>query len=389
MSNAGLVLNPDVLIAAAQAHTGLDDFGAPDVLEPLRHLTESLIHEACLNEAGIVGHQLGLERLLVNRLRFQKILHDHPQVRAEKIRGPIVIIGFPRSGTTKLQRMTVADPALQKIPFWRMLNPLPLADDLPSGADARIAIAMAATAYIKDHFPAFHAAHPMGALEAEEEDFLMEHSFATSATFSANRMPGYQAWVRQSDPKPFYDLLRLFLQYFQWQDRSSGRMWLLKATCHLHRLRWLLQAFPDATIVHCHRDPATSITSLTDMFCAARKITSDQVDTREVRDFTLAYSLMQMQAYFEQRPLLEKQHRFVDVSFKDIVARPFDVIEKIYAAANIELTDEARAAMRQWEQDNPQHKHGKREYTAEKSGYTETQLRSDFAPYVERFKQFL
>jgi Sulfotransferase family len=181
----------------------------------------------------------------------------------------------------------------------------------------------------------------------------------------------------------------LFLQYFQWEDGSAGRNWILKATCHLHRLRWLLQVFPDATIVHCHRNPVTSLTSLTDMFYEVRKIGSDRDDPLEVGRFTLNYSCWQIAQYLEQRAMLERKHRFVDVDFKDIVAKPFDVIEKIYRAAKVELTDDARAAMRQWEQANPQHKFGKRDYRLEKFGYSEGGLRRDFANYMERFAQFM
>ena len=388
-SAATPVLDADAMIADARKQTGLQDFGAPDVVEPLRILVDSFNRDAHLSAAGVMGQQMNLTRLLVNRLRMQVILNEHPEIRKEEIRGPIVIVGLPRSGTTKLQRMMAADPAFQKLPFWRMLSPLPMPGEKPGDPSPRIAVAEAATRFTRENFPEFHAAHPMGATEPEEEDFLMEHSFATSVTYSSHRLPSYMDWALKTDPKPYYDQLKLFLQMFQWEDHSAGKMWLVKATCHLHRLRWLFEAFPNTILVHCHRDPLTSLTSLTDMFYVVRGIASDKVDPLEVGDFTLNYSRDQLQQYMDQRDVLEKDHNFVDVAFKDIVAKPFEVIESIYRAANIPLTDEARAAMQKWEDNNPQHKHGKRDYQMEKFGYTEERLKKGMAHYIGRFSKYM
>ncbi len=378
----------DALIAAARQQTGLQDFGEPDVAEPLRVMIDSFKRDANLTPAGTAAQQMNLMRLLGNRLRMQKILSAHPEIRKQEIRGPIVIVGLPRSGTTKLQRMMAADPALQKIPFWRMLTPIPMDDAVPGQPDPRIALAEAVTAYTRDNFPNFAAAHPMGATEPEEEDFLMEHSLSTSVTYSSHRMPSYMDWALKIGPKPYYDQLKLFLQFFQWEDHAAGRMWLLKATCHLHRLRWLLQAFPDATVVHCHRNPVTSLTSLADMFCTVRSMCSDSVDPLEVGEFTLNYSREQLRQYIDQRAGLEAKHRFIDVSFNDIVANPFKIIEQVYGAAGIELTDAARTAMQRWDQENPQHKHGKRDYLPQRLGYSEEKLRDGMAQYIGRFSQY-
>ena len=379
----------DALIAEARKQTGLQDFGTPDVVEPLRILVDSFNREARLSPAGVAGQQMNLMRLLINRLRIQAYVNQHPEIRKEEIRGPIVIVGLPRSGTTKLQRMMAADPAFQKLPFWRMLSPLPLADETPGDPSPRIAIAEAATKYTKENFPEFHAAHPMGATEPEEEDFLMEHSFATSVTYSTHRVPTYQDWALKTDPKPYYDQLKLFLQMFQWEEHAAGKMWLVKATCHLHRLRWLFEVFPNTVLVHCHRNPVTSLTSLADMFYVVRCMGSDQTVPSDVGDFTLNYSRDQLQHYMDQRDVLEKDHKFLDVAFNDIVAKPFEVIESVYRAANIPLTDEARAAMQKWEQDNPQHKHGKRDYKMDKYGYSEERIRENMAHYLGRFSQYM
>src|SRR3546814_12861105 len=67
-----------------------------------------------------------VHRCLVNRLRFARDVDLHPEILQEDVSDPIVILGFPRSGTTVLQRMISADPAMQNLALWRVLTPAPL-----------------------------------------------------------------------------------------------------------------------------------------------------------------------------------------------------------------------------------------------------------------------
>lgn len=383
-----VALDANALIAAARAQTGLQDFGEPDVVEPLCVLIDAYHREANLTPAGSAGQAANLLRILSNRLYLQRDFAAHPEILQEKIRGPIVIVGLPRSGTTKLQRVIAADPALQKIPYWRMMFPAPFAADADDAAQ-RIAMTEAAHAYMREHFPKFQAAHPMGATEAEEEDFLMEHSLCTSLTYVSSNVPSYRDYALKRDPALYYGLLKRFLQYFQWQDRATGKPWVIKATCHLHRLRWLIDTFPDAIVVFCHRDPVTSISSIANMFCQVRSMSSDQVDVCHVAQDTLDYSAEQMRQALAQRDELENKHCFVDVGFKDIVERPIALVEKIYAAAGLELTDVARGAMAQWERDNPQHKHGRHSYDLASLGYDEAAMRRAMAHYIDRYAAYM
>jgi Sulfotransferase family len=158
-------LDAEELIAASQKATGLTDFGETDPRESLQQLTRSLNEEACLTEAGIAGKRGSLIRVLSNRLLLQDAFARNPRIADEKIVKPIVILGLPRSGTTKLHRMIAADPQMQKLPLWKLLYPVrALAPGPGTDVENRIAAADAFVNAIRTNNPEQYAGHPMLAL---------------------------------------------------------------------------------------------------------------------------------------------------------------------------------------------------------------------------------
>jgi hypothetical protein len=143
--------------------------------------------------------------------------------------------------------------------------------------------------------------------------------------------------------------------------------------------------FPEATIVHCHRDPVTTVASIGALTAASRGMYSDSGTLEEGGHFGLDHGATQTRGYMKQRALLEKRHRFVDVSYAEITGDILSAIERIYAAAGMDLSPAVPAAVRAWERDNPPGKYGKHRYTLESLGLTADQVRAAFAEYLERF----
>ncbi len=120
-------LEPESLMAAAVAGTGLDDFGPDDFRGRLEVLSRSLREEARLDRAGLFAQSQFLTGLLRNRLLVEDLVVRHPEVLDEAIVAPIVICGLPRTGTTHLHNLIASDPALRSLPYWESLEPV-LAD---------------------------------------------------------------------------------------------------------------------------------------------------------------------------------------------------------------------------------------------------------------------
>lgn len=131
----------DSLLADATAETGLHDFGSLHFTTGLRILLTSFQQEAGLTEVGEHMQCGTIIRHLINRLRYQQDLKNHPEIYDEKIDAPFIILGLPRTGTSKLQRILSADPQAQRLEYWRTIYPAPLADEVPGNPTARIAMA--------------------------------------------------------------------------------------------------------------------------------------------------------------------------------------------------------------------------------------------------------
>ena len=380
-----LRLDLQEIIAASRTETGLSNIGESEMFDGMGILIDALVHEAKLHANGIEAQRTSLIGFLSNRLRIEDTFRRHPEILNEEIHGPIIIIGLPRSGTTKLQRMIAASPDLQKLPYWKILNPVPLAPVTPEAPDTRIAYAEQVSAAMRDLIPDFFAGHPMKPLEPDEEVFMSDLVMrGCNPSYVAN-VPSFDTWLAAQDFGTWYVFLKKLLQLFQWQDGSSKKNWLLKTPEHMSHIEDLFKVFPNATIVHCHRDPAVSVASLAELTIAIRRLYSAHEDHHDVGRFTLERWSQNMNAYLQQRSRLGKNHRFIDISFKLIATNAMAQIETIHQAAGVELRDEARAAMLAWEAGNPPGKHGEFHYQLQNVGLDEAKVHAAFADYLDRF----
>jgi hypothetical protein len=379
----------------AQRRAGAGDFGDPAYAEPLQRLLTALEREADLNPAGRIGQQERIVGLLVNRLRSEEWVRRHPEILAERISAPVVIVGLARTGTTMLHRMLASDPRLHALLWWESRQPAPPLD-LPDGApDPRIAEAEREVEAMLGASPELIAAHPMDAHAPDEEIMLVEHSFLSTNPEAFCRIPSFAAWREGQDLTPGYDYLLRLLRLLQWQKRkrsaqraegersSSGRRWILKTPFHLGHMDCLFRALPDARIVWPHRDPGQCIPSLASLIHALRALGSDRVDPVEIgREWS-----GKMQRAIERCMDVREQHpdRFLDLRYQDLVADPLAQAARIYAFAGLSFDDEVAAGMRRWAVENARDKRPVHRYTQERFGLDEAGLRRDFARYRARF----
>src|SRR5207244_12082126 len=73
-----------------------------------------------------------------------------------------------------------------------------------------------------------------------------------------------------------YRLHRRMLQTFQ--HGSEPRRWLLKSPGHLQTLAQVFAEYPDAKVIHTHRDPRRFIASLVSLLAVLRFTRRDRVD---------------------------------------------------------------------------------------------------------------
>lgn len=379
------MLRAEVAMAAAAQAAGHEDFGDPGFIYGLRIFLDDLRERAQLTDFGVQAQFQDVVRLLVNRLGFARDLKAHPEIRDEVIAPPIIIFGLPRTGSSKLQRMIAADPAMQRLDFWKLMFPAPLPGTKGVTPDPRIEMTQQIEQMLKDLSPQAMAAHPMEALEPDEELWLMEMSFAAPVTWMKVRAPRHRVWTEARDTRPVYAYTRELLQYLQWQDGGGrGRPWVLKSPVHIGELPALLDVFPDATLVHCHRHPAKVVPSFCSLIEHSRKVHSDAVEPRELGAEFNAYWALQTRRNLDARRVLPAD-RMLDVYFDDIREQPLAVIEQIYARAGHRLSAEARRAFADYDARRPENHFGAHHYTLEHFGLSLDAIERAFADYLHAF----
>lgn len=377
------------LLAAATAETGLSDFGDRHFMTGLSALVSALPREAALNAIGEQMVYGGIVRLLSNRLRYVADIRRLPEILEQRIVRPIIILGLPRTGTSKLQRVMSADPQVQRLDFWKTIKPAPFPGEERDNPRARIEAAQLTEQTLATMFPGWMARHPMEALEPDEELHLMDGSFECVISFLFSRVPSYYAYISQCDPRPMYQYLHRMLQYLQWQDGSArdrppSGPWIMKSPVHIGALPILLETFPDAVLVHCHRDLQKVIPSFASLIEEGRKIGSDAVDPLEVGRDMCEYWARSLDRYLVDRAQLPAD-RILDVPFEDICEDVVGVIGTIYARAGRALTSEAVQAFKAYEERRPAHHFGHYEYSAAHYGYTAEMIDRRFAAYRKAF----
>ena len=88
-------------MAEAVANTGLEDFGSDEWREGLEVLCDASMREADGHAFARITQRAMYTGLLEKRLRLIAWAKDHPEVRDERITAPFVVLGLPRTGTTR------------------------------------------------------------------------------------------------------------------------------------------------------------------------------------------------------------------------------------------------------------------------------------------------
>jgi hypothetical protein len=371
------------LIAAARRASGLHDFGAPaEFREPMRRMLDALENEARLHALGRLTVRQTLVRTLVNRLRLEAASDLHPEIGRWPVVAPVFIVGLPRTGTTLLHRLLTCEPSLRPLLAWEALQPAPLPGPRPPGGrDPRVRLAEFSERALRYLAPDFFAIHPVEAHAPEEDVLIMDGSFLSPTVDASLRVPSYSAWFHATDQRPMYRYMRRVIQLLLWQ--RDGR-WLGKTPHHLEQLDALLEVFPDARVVHTHRDPLTVVASFCSMMAHGRRVFSDEIDPAE-----LGAQLSEKLVRGVNRAMASRERLpadvFLDVAYDDLVADPMKEVRRVCDFIGTPLSPATEGAMERWNAANPQHKHGVHRYRLEDFGLEREGLAARFAAYCEHF----
>jgi len=380
-----VTLRVDAVLEAARERTGLDDFGPDDFLPRLGLWLEEADQDPERTALGRLVLWNDCVRCAANRLWVHDLLTRHPEIHDVPIERPIIVVGLPRSGTTHLVNLIAADARLRSLPLWESQQPVPDPREAPGpdGVDPRHARSEATWQAMKLQSPLLAAMHPMSPDHIHEEIELQLPDFASYNQEWVARAPRWRDDYLSKDQTPHYAYLKTVLQILQWL-RPRER-WVLKSPQHLEQLGPLLATFPDASVVVTHRDPVSVIQSAATMLAYGARISYRDPQPRWYLDYWADRIRRLLEASVRDRAVLPSG-RTVDVLFHEFMADEAGTLERIYAAADLPYTDEARAEQRAYVEAHPRGRDGQVVYDLRGDfGAEPDALREPFDFYLKRF----
>ncbi len=378
----GALLDRSRLIEAARRRTRLEDAGDCGFLEGLdRILAES---RGRYTPMGNVLLRNLLVKAIENRLRAVDYLKRHPEVLRIPIRRPIIVLGFPRSGTTLLQTLLAASPDRAPLEFWELMSVTPRNESDPEVDRAVRVREIDRILRLANLFvPELDRIHHSTPTSPEEDWQLLVPGFRALTFVLAYGLEDYGCWLQgEADMVWAYSEHKQRLQIILHQ--RPRRQLVLKCPDHLWFIDALLEVFPDACIVQTHRDPVRCLTSYTSMISLQERTLTGRIEWVSLARRLTRTFLEGARRAHEARSRHDGR-RFFDVAFEELVRDPKGIVQRIAEHFQIEPPGEEvlDAAMGRPRADRP----GSHRYSCDRLGIDPHAVRDQFRWYTDAYAE--
>jgi hypothetical protein len=368
-------------IEAAQKATGLEHFDSNSFREGLDVLLADA-SQVDYPATGIERWRSSLIGALATRLKTTEYLRQHPELLTRPIERPVFVFGIPRTGTTLLSNLLAADPARRSPLTWEIDDPVPPPTSASLLTDPRALARLAAEKKMLAARPEMGKYYRNSAIYPNECMFFIMQDFKALLWEGRGKLRGYRDWLyQQADLTSTYQYHKRFLQLLQ---ADAPGTWNLKQPSHGLWLETLLQVYPDARLIWCHRDPLTA----TGSFCSLMKLGFQSMglapDLEWLSENYPWQAVQHANRIMDARARLGHD-RIIDVHYADLIRDPLPAMKALYRSLGDEFTPSADAGMRGWLADNPQDKFGKHEYKLGQFGLTPDGVRAKFERYLSQY----
>jgi hypothetical protein len=381
-------LDPGALLDLARATTGFDDLGEaewPGWTETYERMLASIDTESKLHVLGRVLARAETLRVLQTWLRLQDAWRTTPAIAATPVDAPLFVVGPPRTGTTILLELLALDPQLRAPIAYEALYPLASM----GGVERRLQLSESEQEFWADIHPEFMTMHELASdLPCECVHFLM-YAFSGPYYSMVYATPSVTGWqLEHLEPVArVYKLHRRMLQTFAHEaPDAEPRRWLLKSPYHVATLPALFAEYPDAKVIHTHRDPRKFLASLVSILSAVRFMRSDNVDV------ALLASLMEpTYQMFLDGTIAERENgtipnsQIVDSHFVALMADPVASLRNTYEQLELDWPAGHDGVITDYLANKPKGTHGTHSYTLADVGLDEASVRATFKHYVAHY----
>ena len=275
------------------------------------------------------------------RLKLVEYLKNHPAVTQIKLKDPVFVIGFPRTGTTFLHELLALYPNFRSHYSWEQMDSIP--EGSSEDIDAMEADRKAKYEKNRSRFEFFlslagdaiQSIHRVGYDECEE----CTTPCSVELPWAVSELP-FIAFSCEESIKlgagETFEWYKKQLQLFTFQAkerRGKDFTWMLKCPFHLPYLTELHNTFPGCTVVWTHRDPCECIASCcslyeTLMFACFENHT---IDRSNLGRYVMRYTKLALGKAFESLQRDAASFKVEHIRYADTVKNPKGMCRNILA----------------------------------------------------------
>jgi hypothetical protein len=379
-------LDENSLLAAAMKNTGLSDFGGEDWREPFRVFVKALDEEADLNLMGRLMTRSDILMHLEARLRIEQTYKDHPEIDAQELAPPILIVGSGRCGSSAIQNLLSLDPDNSSPRHWEALFPTPPPEKDTYFSDPRIGVTDARMDQWNRVTPELLSVHEFRGHMPTELLQIEAISFQNSGWLDLYGVaPSFNAYLAPRGFVPSMTYAKRVLKLLQWRNRR--KRWILKSPDAMRSLADVFKVFPDIRLVWMHRDPLKAVASAVSLVGTLCWIRSDKpLNEQMIQSITNPVNLSNtFNRILDQIDSGEiPGERIHHIKYPDFIADPIGTIESLYKDLGVSLSAPARSAMEEFLKKSPREARPAHKYGLGDSDQVSRE-RELFARYQNRF----
>ncbi|MGD8997293.1 MAG: sulfotransferase [Anaerolineae bacterium] len=319
-----------------------------------------------------------------------------PAYRQLGVKGPVFIIGNPRSGTTFLHRLLARDEkTFSTMRTWEMLV-------APSVTMRKVFWALSALdrrlgrpaarclGMLEESWQADNVVHRVAMRAPEEDEYLLVHIFSCLKIWlyvamldEAERYTYFDSQMPEEDKNRIMTFYTRCLQRHLYAHNHGDKRYLAKNPHFSPVVDTLYRFFPDVKIIYLARNPLDMIPSYVSLKENEWRLLGDPEKAYGSREY-----ILDMAGHWYSYPLERlgqaSQDSYVVVNFNHLVNDARGTVREIYSRFGLEISPAFDEMLRQATEQARNHE-SEHEYSLREMGLTCDQIVSSYAEVFERF----
>jgi omega-hydroxy-beta-dihydromenaquinone-9 sulfotransferase len=256
--------------------------------------------------------------------------------RAIILKDPVFILGHYRSGTTYLQKLMVSNQRFGYLTNYDALFPN---TNLLFGRKMQSVFQFLINSF-KIRNPFFNNIVDLSEA-GEEDDYLMNKASAYSAYWGFVFPKRWRQWLNGSPQFKSQNYCNgwknEYLKTIRYATfKNKGKQLVLKSPPNTERISHLLEIFPQAKFVYIYRNPFHMYYSIRNMWKRAilKYYSVQQISDADLDEIIFEHFIYLIEQYENDKKLIPEGN-LIEISYEELKADPFSVIQKIYSKLSI------------------------------------------------------